>query len=170
MHAPLDELRAIPQTARFYVPSAFAISPICTICYFAGAVQDCLDGLRSITLQNHSCTATLWEMSLCVIAGLVAQFAARKRVLLLNESNMGALSILDRLFVGRSHLIGTVVEVLTCQNHYRLFDSNHYISEVDPYTGETRIWIHVLTFTLPDPVIPSDLTYDHSYILHLPCG
>lgn len=52
LYASLDAFRAVPQTFRFRLFSAFAILPICTIHYFAEAVQDCVDELGDITFET----------------------------------------------------------------------------------------------------------------------
>lgn len=44
------------------------------------------NGLGGITLLHHFCAAARWKISLRVMEDFVAEFAARKRVLLLEES------------------------------------------------------------------------------------
>lgn len=78
-------------------------------------------------------------MSLLVTEGLVDEFAVRKRLLLWDESIMGALCNLHRFFAGRSHLPETVVEFLTRQMQYHLFDLSHHTSKADPFTRETTV-------------------------------
>lgn len=93
-------------------------------------------------------------MPLCVHEGLVAEFAAKERVQLLDESITGTLCALDRSFVGRSHLAGTVFEVAMRQTQYHLFESSHYTSEVDTFTGETTVCIYAEKSTQLDTFMP----------------
>lgn len=44
--------------------------------------------------------------------------------------------------------------MLTCQLQYRLFELSHRNSEVDPFTGETTVWIHPSASTPPGPSMP----------------
>lgn len=67
---------------------------------------------------------------------LVTERAAWERVLLLDTSTTGAVRTLDQYFIGQPHQANTVVELLTRQTHYHLFDPSHHTSEVDPFTRE----------------------------------
>lgn len=82
-HALLCEFCAIYPSARFILPSIFAILPICIVFYFAGTVRGREDSLSDIILQYRICTAARWKISLFVIEALVAKFVAREHVPLL---------------------------------------------------------------------------------------
>lgn len=73
LHEPFDTFSTFLQGARFR-PSRFAISSICTIRYFAGAVQDDANEHDSISLRRRICTAAPCEMLLCVIEGFLDCF------------------------------------------------------------------------------------------------
>lgn len=122
VHAPFNEFGAMLQTDRFRFLSVIAFSYICTFRYFARAVQDRSDGLSGIIFPHRFCDAAPWETSLFVIASLVAKFAASEKVPLLNDCICGSFFILDRSLVGRPHLTYTVVNVLTSQAQYHLFN------------------------------------------------
>lgn len=66
---------------------------------------------------------------------------------------MDALCTLDRSFVGRSHLTGTVVEILIRQTQYHLSDFSHHILDINSFTGMTLVWIYASTSTYPAPSI-----------------
>lgn len=72
-------------------------------------------------------------MSLCAIDALVAECAARELVPLLDESVTGAFCTLDQFSFGLSLLTDTVVEILSCQPHYHLFDASRHTTEVGTF-------------------------------------
>lgn len=82
-HVPLDKYGSIP-------PAAFAIHPVRTLRFFSEAVQDRGNGLDGFKLHNGFCTTVQIEMALGVTENLVAEFAARKRVPLLDEPIIAA--------------------------------------------------------------------------------
>lgn len=91
-------------------------------------------------------------------------------MLLFYESIMDALYTLDRSFVGRLHLADTIIEVQTLQMEYHLFISSHYTSEVAGSLAR-----QLFRFAQQHPLylvfsILTDLTYDQSYLLYLPCS
>lgn len=86
----LIELGDITQAARYFLSSTFAIPPICINRYFTRAVQDRVDGLGDITLLHCFCTATWWEITVCVIEGSIVKFFVSMRELWLDGSVMDA--------------------------------------------------------------------------------
>lgn len=78
-------------------------------------------------------------MSLCVIEGLIAHFAARGRVPLLGEFVLNASSTIDLCVVARLHFTDTVAEVLSRQTLHLLFNSSLDISEVDQFTEKMTV-------------------------------
>lgn len=113
MHIPLDEFGAISKADRFHLFHAFALSHICIICSSARAAQDFANGLNFITSRHLFSTAAWREMLLCVLEGIVAEFAAKERITLLNESTMGLLCTRDRFVVRQLHLADHIFEVFT---------------------------------------------------------
>lgn len=57
----------------------------------------------------------------------------------LNKSIMDSLCTLDRAFVRRSLLANTVVEIHTRQKQYHVVNLDHYISEIDAFSGKTTV-------------------------------
>lgn len=169
LNAPLYSCEVLSPPSRVHLPSAFAISSICTIHYFAEAVQDPVDCIGGITFRYRFCTAVRCEMSLCVIEGLLAKFALRERLLMLDESIMGAPCNLDRSFGAWPHLTNTVIELLHHRTQNHLFDSRHHNLVVDLFTGELTVWIYASTFTPPGPSMPVRPRYDQNYLFHHPC-
>lgn len=90
----------IPSITQICLSLLFAIPPICTIQYFAGAVQDCVNKTGGIILWQRSCTAGWREMSLRVIECLATEFAAREQVLMLDMSIIMSIYDFDRSLAG----------------------------------------------------------------------
>lgn len=95
LHAHIDEYSDTPKVIRFYLHSTFVLPSICTIRFFVSAAHDSTDESGDITLRHLFCTANWWEVGFRVIKSLVAEIAARELVLLLDESIMASLCILD---------------------------------------------------------------------------
>lgn len=75
-HAPFDEFGAIPQAAYFCLPSAFAISLIRSILYYARAFQDRAGEPSDITLQHRFYTAVRRETPRLVIESFIDKLIA----------------------------------------------------------------------------------------------
>lgn len=88
LHAPLDEFESTPPAAQFCLPAGFFIPLLRTFCYFSGVVQDCFDRPGALTRSHRFCTMVRMEIALRVTEGLVAEFATREWVLLLDEPLM----------------------------------------------------------------------------------
>lgn len=113
LHAFFYEFGSIPSAALILLPAAFATSPVRPTRYFSGAVQYCADGTSALTLRDRFCTAMLMEIALRVTKGLVAVFAAKEQVPLLDELIMAALLSLDQSWMQLwrpSPIVGKLLE------------------------------------------------------------
>lgn len=137
LHAPLDELGSISSTAaaQSRLSVAFDILLVRTSREFSGAVQDFGDGRGGITRRLRFCTAEQMETAFRVTDGLVAMFAARKRVPLLDEPQMAALRPHDQPLTQSSCLSPTISEAIERQCRYHALPASHHMTEIGPLTG-----------------------------------
>lgn len=117
--------------------------------YITGAVQDIFDGPGGLTRRHRFCTAVQMEMAFRVTEGLVADFAAREQVSLLDERIMAAILSLDRSSMQTSRLFSIVGEVLEQQSQNFALLASHSMTETDQFTLEPTVWIHQNESSLP---------------------
>lgn len=116
LHASLDGFVYNTLAANFGLLVAFAIPLVRTLRYFSRAVKIVPTSFGDFTHRHRFCTGARMEMALRVIESLVAEFAARKRLSLFNNSIMAALFSFDRPLLQSSCLTSIVGEVLERQN------------------------------------------------------
>lgn len=84
-HATLGEFGSVPHAAQILLSTAFDGPPVRTLRYISGAVRGRTEGPTGLTRRHHISSAVGMEIALRVTEPLVAEFAARVRVKLLDE-------------------------------------------------------------------------------------
>lgn len=133
LHVPLDDFGSFSPATQFSSSCRFAIPLMHTFRYFSGAVQDRADEPGGITLRRRFCAAAQMDTALRVTEGLAAEFAAGKRVPLLDEPTMAALYSLNRTLSSTSRLANVIREVLSLQCAQCFFLASHHVTENDPF-------------------------------------
>lgn len=117
LHAPLDELGAIPPAAQFCLPVAVAIRFKRILRYISGPFQDRTDSSSGLTLLHYFCIAAQIKMPLRVSKRLVAELAARKLLSFFNEPTIASFFFLDQSLMQSSRLTSIVGEDLERRCH-----------------------------------------------------
>lgn len=122
-----------------------------------GALQNNANETSGTTSQKYFRTVTRWEKWLCIVVGLLAASAARKRVSRLDKSILKAFCKISQSFVARLQPTDTLVMVLAYQTQYQCFDFSHRMTGIDTFSGETTVWISSSLFSKPGPSVPIKL-------------
>lgn len=107
----LNDFGAVSQGIRFHVLMPSQFQPFLPFLTSRRQSKDWADDFAGSTLRHRFCTIPWWEISHCVIGGLVAYFAARAQVSLMDDFVVDGFGALYRPGVEKLQLFYTLFEV-----------------------------------------------------------